>query len=339
MWFRVALVLALLSGTASADRWIPGDLHQHVSPPTDPAVTLGVADVAQLARDHGLEFVILTPHLWPAAWNGPQHDRFVTEWHAMADAARAVKDVTLIPGVEFGVPGVGHFGVSGVDLEALTGEKDFLAAARAHGALIVLNHPFAVPTHIPGVSASDWDMSYKPWTQGTPGFGDVDAVEVWNVPLGLANLVSRPGGQSAEERAFAAADARARKERRVIAVVGGSDNHKTRLTPPTTWVLAPDASAAAILAGVRAGKTCVGGPEAGTLEVRGDADAAWVGVGGHARAAHRLELRFTGEARVFVDGVDRGKHTGTYATEVDGAPHTVRIVVGQSRSGFVYANM
>ncbi len=343
----VVLAFGILCGAPfsaeAAERWIPGDLHAHVSPPDTPdAVTLDAAAVARLAHDNGLEFVILTPHLWPKIWNNAEsRARFVKGHREMAVAARAEKGVTLIPGVEFGVPGVGHFGVSGFDLDAIPTDGDFLPAARAHGAFIVLNHPFAVPTHIPGIKESDWDASYRPWTQGGPGFSDVDAVEVWNVPLSLANLVSRPGGKSGEERAFIAADERARKEHRPVVVVGGSDNHKTRLMPPTTWVLAPDTSEASILAALRAGKTCVGGPEAGSLTARGDLDPAdrWVPIGGRVTAARSIQIQFSGEAQIFVDGVDRGIHASPFEIAADRSPHTVRIVVGKSRSGFIYANL
>lgn len=46
-------------------------------------------------------------------------------------------------------------------------------------------------------------------------------------------------------------------------------------------------------------------------------------------------------ARMFVDGVDRGEHDGAFThTDVDAAAaHTYRIVLGASRSGFVYANL
>jgi hypothetical protein len=149
--------------------------------------------------------------------------------------------------------------------------------------------------------------------------------------------VSRPGGQTAEERALAAADRDARARRRHLALVGGSDNHSV-LALPTTWVHAKSAGAADILAALAAGATCVGGPEAGSLEAQGDADAAWVGIGGSVHARGTVALRFRGRVRVFVDGEDCGEHEGGFTAPVDAAPHTLRIVSGASRSGFVYVN-
>ena len=322
---------------ADPRRWIPGDFHLHVAPlDVREGVTLTVADLADHARGAGLEFVVLTPHLWSGMWRSPaRRGRFLDAWRDLAAAARTADGVTLIPGVEYGIHGHGHFGVWGVDVAALDG-ADFLAAARAAGAFVVVNHPFAVPTKIPGIPLSDKDLSFRPWARGTGEAPPLDGVEVWNVPLGLANLVSRPDGATGEDRAFAAADALARRERRRVAVVGGSDDHRG-FVQPTTWVLAADASEPALLAALRAGATCVGGPEAGTLEGRGDDD--WVGIGGSVRAASRVELRWNGRAHLYVDGVDRGEHDSGWVHDDAAGVHTYRIRQGDSRCGFVYANL
>jgi hypothetical protein len=328
--------------TADGRRWIPGDLHLHVAPlDAREGVTWSPAEIAPVARREGLEFVILTPHLWSGTWRDPaRRARWQRSWEAMAQAARARDEVTLIPGVEYGIRGVGHFGVSGVEPRDLAG-GDFLAAASAAGAFVVVNHPFAVPTKIPGIPASERDLSFRPWSHGSGRApAALGGVEVWNVPLGLANLLSRPGGQTGEARAFAAADALARAERRPVTVVGGTDSHRP-FVQPTTWVLARDAREPTVLAALRAGATCVGGPEAGTLEARGDADPPdrWARVGEGVRAAARVELRWLGRGRLFVDGIDRGLHDGAYRhTGVTGV-HTYRIEVGDSRCGFVYANL
>jgi hypothetical protein len=227
---------------------------------------------------------------------------------------------------------VGHFGLSGVDFGALP-DGDVLTSADRAGAFVVVNHAFAVPTDIPGIRASHWDMSYRPWSRRSSRVDPLDAAEIWNVPLSLANLVSRPGGRTAEAHTLAAADAYARRHRRPVALVGGSDNHSI-FVMPTTWVRA-EKNEAAVLAALAAGATCVGSPEAGSLEARGDGD--WVGIGGRVRG-ERVELRFAGKARVFVDGVDAGEHDGSFVHAASPEPHTYRIVKGISRSGFVYAN-
>ncbi len=332
-------------GTPDPRRWLAGDVHMHVSPPDGDDVQLSVAGVAAAARRAKLDFVVLTPHVWPRSWNAG----FRRAWRTMADQARADPSLALIPGVEWTTP-QGHFLVTGVELDTL-GDGELLPTARAAGAFISVNHPFAVPTNIPGVSASRYNLSYRAWTENQPkspasaaapparpGFTAIDGVEVWNMPLALANLVSKPGGRTGEARAWSAANRVVHREQRRITAVGGTDNHQLNVMA-TTWVLAVDTTEAAIIAALRAGATCVGGPEAGTVRARGDEGPAWVRVGGNVRATKATTLAWDGRARVFVDDVDRGEHDGGFVHETAGALHTYRIEVGGSRCGFIYANL
>jgi hypothetical protein len=173
------------------------------------------------------------------------------------------------------------------------------------------------------------------WTQRQPGFTAIDGAEVWNIPLALANLVSRPGGLTAEQRTWRAMNRVAHAEHRRITAVGGTDNHQLNVMA-TTWVLAVDASAAAILDALRAGATCIGGPEAGSLRARGSGD--WVAIGGVV-SGPTTTLAWDGTARVFVDEIDQGEHDGGFTHETGNGLHTYRIEIGRSRSGFVYANL
>lgn len=312
-----------------AKRWIPGDTHMHVAPP-DSDVELSVAGVARAARQAGLEWVVLTPHLWPSARGA----RYARQWRELARDARAIRDVTLLPGIEWSTR-EGHFTIAGVDVPSLG--ADPLASARARGGFVSVNHPFAVPTRIPGVSVSHYDLSYRAWSEPSARARPValDGVEVWNVPLGFANVVSRPGGATGEARAWLAADRLARTQRRRVATVGGTDNHRQAVMA-TTWIHAVDAREASVLEALRTGATCVGGSEAGSLEAR--TTGAWVPIGGIVHGP-RVELRWGGTARLFVDGRDLGERTGGYVHATAGVPHTYRIVVGASRCGFVYANL
>jgi hypothetical protein len=311
----------------------------HTAPPGwRKDVELTISEIARAARHKGLAFVILTPHLWESTWRVPERrDRWQSEWTSMAARARAQRGVTLIPGVEWGIDGIGHFGVSGIPLDTLDGD-DFLAAAHDAGAFVVVNHPFVVPTRKPGIRVSFRNMSYRPWTtRPDPTRHDpIDGVEVWNVLHRRSHLVSERG----ESRGFDAADRLVRTDHRAIAVVGGTDNHKQDIRI-TTWVLATDASEPAVLDALRRGATCVGGLEGSTLEAHGDLDPPdrWVPIGDSAHAASRLELRWKGRARVFVDSVDLGLHDGTFTDDHAAGLHTYRIERAHSRCGFVYANL
>lgn len=321
-------------------RWVAGDLHLHAAPIDRGDGAAGLPALVRAATVARLDFVVLTPHLHPSTWRDPaRRRRWIAEWRATAAAARAVRGLTVIPGTEYTVHGYGHFGVWGADLAAVTA-ADFLAGARAAGAAVVVNHPFAEPTHIPGVRLSDYDLSFRPWTDARGPVPPLDGVEAWNLPLALANLVARPGGATGEERALAAADQLARTRHQPVAIVGGTDSHRA-YTTAATWVLVADVTEQAIVAALRMGATCIGGPEAGDLIARGDRDPAdrWARIGEQVAAAGTVELRWQGRARLFVDGVDVGEHDAGYVDRQAAGTHTYRLVRGASRCGFVYANL
>jgi hypothetical protein len=314
-------------------RWFAGDVHMHVAPPDDASdVSLSVQQIAEAATQAGMDFVVLTPHLWESRWNGA----FRRQWKRLAEDAAAIARPTMIPGVEWSDRD-GHFTVTGVDVAALRGPR-FLPAADAAGAYISANHPFAVPTRIPGFRVSHFDMSYRPWSAGRKdGFTAIDGAEVFNAPLALANVISKPGGRTGEARAWTELDRVVHEEKRRVTAVGGTDNHKLNVSA-TTWVLALDASATAILDALVHGATCVGGSEAGSLHAKGDGDDHWARIGDSV-VARTVTLAWDGVARLFVDDVDRGEHDGGFVHETNGALHTYRIVQGPSRCGFIYANL
>jgi hypothetical protein len=103
-------------------------------------------------------------------------------------------------------------------------------------------------------------------------------------------------------------------------------------------VFADDASEEAILDGLRAGRTCVGGPEGGSFRARGD-DDTWVRIGGVVRTSGPIRLAWDGTARLFIDGVDAGEHADGFEHATGGTLHTYRIETSNSRCGFIYANL
>jgi hypothetical protein len=327
-------------------RWIAGDLHIHPAPfDTREGASLTIKDLPEKARVAGLEWMIVTPHIRPATWKDRSaRRRWISAWTTMAQESRLSTLITIIPGAEFTQTGYGHFGVSGIDL-AKVGD-DFLASATTQGGFIVVNHPFATPTHIPGVSVSESDLSFHPWTKNRGQIPYLDGVEVWNIPLSWANVVSKTAGGSGEDLAFVAAEKIARSEQRAIAVVGGSDTHGQWLAA-TTWVLAADSSATSILSALKNGATCVRGPQAGTLEAHGDGEPMdhWATIGETTHAASAVELRWQDVARLFIDGADVGEHNGSYvhrptpqkdsSGSITIGTHTYRIAIGASRCGFV----
>src|SRR5688572_7955028 len=117
------------TASGPALHWYAGDLHMHVTPPDGADdVQMSVSDIAVAARDAKLDFVVLTPHLWPSRWGAS----YRKTWSKLASDSRAERGLTLIPGIEWSTRG-GHFTVTGVDLEKLAG-NDVLSAAHAAGA-------------------------------------------------------------------------------------------------------------------------------------------------------------------------------------------------------------
>src|SRR5262245_57220358 len=104
-------------------RWFAGDMHMHVAPPDSQTdVMMSIAEIAKAAARAGMDFVVLTPHLWTWRWD---HDRdsWRDAWRELAEAAGLSKSPTLIPGVEW-TTREGHFTVAGPNLADLAG-KDF----------------------------------------------------------------------------------------------------------------------------------------------------------------------------------------------------------------------
>jgi hypothetical protein len=200
-----------------ATRLYRGDLHTHTLA-SDGVLT--AAELAQRARRHGLDFLAITDHNQPVSHlELPQVD-----------------GLTLIPGVEW-THYRGHANFLGVDrpydgsFHANSEDeiRQRFVSARQRGALITINHPFDE------CCGFQLDMGSLPW----------DCLEIWNGPMRESNLRALGLWQ----QLLAAG--------KKVPIVGGSDYHRD--TPfifpggPTTCVYAASASAADLLAAVRAG--------------------------------------------------------------------------------------
>jgi hypothetical protein len=221
-------------------RWYAGDFHVHSRESGDASPTLD--EVALFARARGLDFVVLTEH------------NTVSHLDLIADAQSRHPELLLIPGIEF-TTYAGHanvigaaawidhrIGQPGVTIEAAA------AAARAGGALFSINHPELDLGDL--CIGCAWKHQLDP--------AQIDALEIATGGLDKAGK-------------FYTAAAIARWEQlcgqgHKIAAIGGSDDHKagvelgsfqSPIGDPTTLVLADTLSAAAIIAGVRAGRTAV----------------------------------------------------------------------------------
>jgi hypothetical protein len=198
-------------------RLYKGDLHLHTLA-SDGA--LSVAELAQHALRHGLDFLAIT-----------DHNQVVS-----ADSLPRLPGLTLIPGVEW-THYRGHALFLGSDrpydepffTNSLEEVQARFNSAHSRGALITISHPFDENCPF------QFDLGSLPY----------DLLEVWNGPMRESNL--RAVGTW---HAMLAAGEK-------VPICGGSDYHRDHLFllpgGPTTCVHAMSSSPADILSGLRQG--------------------------------------------------------------------------------------
>lgn len=226
---------ALRAGPA----WFAGDLHVHSAESGDADASL--EEIATLAEQRGLDFVVVTDH------------DTVTQDDLLLDVQDRHPDLLLIPGTEF-TTYAGHAGAWGatewvdhrIGWPGVTIEGA-VAAYGAQGAVFGINHPVL-------------------------DLGDTCIGCAWEhaVPDGVAAIEVGTGGWSPIGQLFTP-DALALWETWTdqghrLAAVGGSDDHRagrdqgpfaSPIGSPVTMVYADELSVGAILDGVRAARTVV----------------------------------------------------------------------------------
>ncbi|MEV6393641.1 CehA/McbA family metallohydrolase [Streptomyces sp. NPDC051907] len=261
--------------------WYRGDCHIH-SWHSDGRRT--PAEIARLARAAGLDFI-----------NSSEHNTHSAHAHW---ADQAGDDLLILTGEEVTTRN-GHVVALGTDPGTFVDWRyrardnrfgRYAREIRRAGGLVVPAHPHAT------CIGCSWKF----------GFGEADAVEVWNGAYTPDDEMSLLAWDSALVAA-------AHSGRRWIPAMGSSDAHRDPdpIGTPQTVVLADDLTREAILAGIRAGRSYVAESRAVAL-----AFSAAGGRGRHAGIGERLR----------VDADD----PVTVRLEVTGAPDcTARIVTDQ----------
>ncbi|MDT5271886.1 MAG: hypothetical protein QOH49_4072 [Acidobacteriota bacterium] len=214
-------------------RWFAGDMHMHTVH-SDGDWT--VPGLAAAARQGGLDFIFVTDH------NTSSHHREVAEANDGPGRPLVMRgeEVTTYGGHAnaWGLP-AGAF----VDFRVQPGDAAGMSkvAARAHqlGALISVNHPFAL------CGGCDWSYG--------DALKNFDAVEVWNGEW-----------DATDESALKMWDGLLQRGLRPTAVAS-SDSHRAQnpIGRPTTHVAAEELSQAALLNSIRRGRVYL------TREARG----------------------------------------------------------------------
>jgi predicted metal-dependent phosphoesterase TrpH len=310
------------AATAPVGQVLAGDLHCHVSPPDHPLeASRSPAATVALARDEGLDFLVLTPHV-PARFF---EDDELREWVVAAQnelrrdlAAHSDGRTVFIVGMEYTDPVYGHVGVAFADLAAVLAELPaaearahpgrFFERFVAHGGVLVINHPLVTPLDSSFAMARA-DLSWRPFTAAGPFPEEIAAVnrlaqgvEAYN--LVVTHLRDRYLLRDTSRTLLATL---ARTDREILAQqrrlvpLGGSDSHTDYLRP-TTFVKAAGRSEEAIRAALLGGRSCVRSSEACSFEVRVPG-GAWQGIGAALPAAAWLEARAQGgDLEVLVNG-------------------------------------
>ena len=306
----LTIVAALAApATASAGVWLAGDLHVHTTyshdsyggpsddnTGIDEANTLGfpVSGDFLLAATRGLHYLAITDHM---------------DVRSQSDPGFGAHGVLGLPGYENSLDGHAQMlgatkvydDVDGGSAAAVQGQAD---ALRADGGVFQINHPVNSETEDP--DDLDWALGYAV----VP-----DTVEAWNsVRLYQPPFPASNSHDDAVRYWEGWLDRGAK-----VTLTGGSDSHwiATSLAQgagqPTTWVYAADRSVAAILEGLRRGRTFVshqppayGGPRV-FLEADADRNGTYESMmGDTVPAGTPLRVRTEGALgmliRVFTNG-------------------------------------
>lgn len=230
---------AVAPAISAEARWYAGDFHVHSRESGDASPTL--EEVASYAESVGLDFVMLSEH----------NTTSQLELYAATQAAHP--ELLLVPGVEIttyqghamslgGTEWIDHrLGYEGVTIESIAGE------VHSQGALFSINHP--------ALALGDACIGCA-WSATLEG-SDIDAIELQTGAFSVTGLFL-PQVVSRWEDYLAAGHH--------VVAIGGSDDHRagtgtgsfdSPIGSPTTMVWAEELSVAAILEGVRRGRTVV----------------------------------------------------------------------------------
>jgi hypothetical protein len=247
----VAVTLALApAGSAAGGVWLAGDGHVHTcyshdawclgEPPQEEALYSSSGTVAERfaeARAKGLDFLVISDH---------------DTTDGQRDPGFGSAGVVGVPAYEASLAG-GHAQMLGATHEYPKGTGDAESTRtladmlRADGGLFQANHPsYRDEAPFERCEQADLASAENPlfWKYGYSVLPD--SIEVWN-----STTLIQPAELYYE--CWLQRGAR-------IGITGGSDSHGANqaiVAVPTTWVLAREATPAAILEAVRAGRTTV----------------------------------------------------------------------------------
>ncbi|WNV75146.1 CehA/McbA family metallohydrolase [Geodermatophilus sp. DSM 44513] len=258
-------------------RWYRGDLHVHSV--YSHAAELTPEQLASEARKARLDFLVTTEHNSAAAhdiWRSLSSDDLLV---ILGQEVTTQSGHWLALGIEPGQVVDWRYGVRDEVIE------EHVDAVHRSGGVCVVAHPYA---------------SYRTGRFLYP-FEDFDVLEVWNGSW-KSDLPWQADNEAAL-RTWAQGLAAHLPLNRWRPSIGSSDTHlRGQIGSPQTVVLAEELSAAAILAGIRAGRCWIAGSAGVELAFTASATAGAAGPGERLRTDGRLV-----EVRAEVQGVPMGE--------------------------------
>lgn len=355
------LVMPVTASPAPHYELLAGDLHCHVGPPDfSPHVIRGLGETAELAASEGLDFVVLTPHVWARFFQSEAlRARLLASQAALREQVAALPPgrTAFVVGFEYTDGQYGHVGVSFGDLEgtlaglpvaeAQAHPEAFFERYAASGGLLIVNHPFTTPTDFV-VSIARADLSWRPFTSDGPFPAEISAIHRLAQGFEAFNLTTTELRDRflLGDRQYSIRTTLGRLDREIVSArrplfpVGGSDSHGHTLRA-TTFVLSTGRRPEQIREALGAGRVCIRAPGACSLQARSGA-GEWVPVGSSLHQATRVEVRAQGQrVEVFRNGQPVGRGDGGKVVAVATPPgecSVLRASVDEGESAPIYAN-
>lgn len=218
-------------------RWYAGDLHVHSEESGDATATL--AEIATLAQDRGLDFVVVTDH------------NTISHHERLAAAQPDYADLLFVRGIEVttyaghgNAIGVADYVDHRVGLDGVSATT-IIDDVVAQGAVFSVNHP--------ALELGDTCIGCA-WTHAETPWDEVAAIEIHTGAYDVSSVLFTPLAIELWDGLL--------DDGHRISAVGGSDDHRAgaddaEIGSPTTMILADGLSEQALLDGIRAGRTVV----------------------------------------------------------------------------------
>jgi hypothetical protein len=341
---------------------LAGDLHCHISPPDfPPHVVRGVEETIKLANQEGLDFVVLTPHVWARFFQTEELRQRTLNGEAFLhqELARFPKGRTkFIVGMEYTDGEYGHISVSFGDLpkvlaglsleDSVAHPERFFERYVETGGMLVVNHPFTTPTNF-FFSITKEDLSWRPFTGTGPFPAEIQAVsrlvhgfEAFNVTnTELRDRFLKLDRELSIRKTLEQMDREILSNHRPLFAAGGSDSHGHTLRA-TTFVLSKANTVPAIREAFAKGRVCIRSPQACSLQVRIPNQKEWQILGSSIPNAEAVEVRAQGNrVTLFNNGVSLGRADAGKIVTVP-IPHkqcsVIRAKVDGGYSSAIYVN-